>query len=1074
MASANSSLNIPSNQSPLLLLNNMSNLMSTKLDSSNFMIWKLQITAVLDAYSMLDHLDGSIPKPDQFLTAETGIQAVNPEFLVWSKKDKALLSLLYSTCSSSVLAMVVGKSSSQEVWNTLEERFTSTARSSVLNLKLELQSIKKSGNESVSSYLQRIKSVRDKLSAVGVHSDQEELTHVILKGLPKEYAPFASAIRTKDTVLSLERLIVLLQTEEQSMNEITESLPNSALAMFVSHNKPHFNGNQGSNRGRGRNSYSRGRGRNSSFNQSFSSPNPSSQYVPQYQQQQQISSTTQSPQATYQGKNERPTCQICWKMGHYAIDCYNRMNFAYQGKNPTTKLAAMASASNLHYTQGAETWLTDTGATDHITANANNLSPQAPYQGQEQVSVGNGQNLPIQNIGNSQLHTKYHKFQLRNVLHVPKIASNLLSVHKLCLDNNCSCYFDAKKLLIQDLPTGRLLYKGQSSNGVYPIQSHLFHSIANKTACVAHSISSDKWHLWHSRLGHPSSNVLHNIFPYFSTVPNSKSVIEHCHHCLAGKMHQLPFPISNKTVTSPFELIHADLWGPAPVTASNCFRFYLVFVDKFTKFTWVYLLKHKSDTFQVFTQFRAMIETQFSLPIKILRTDCGGEFLSTPFNQFCSSKGIIHQLSCPHTPQQNGVAERKHRHLVQCALALLSQSKLPLSYWSYAISTAAHIINKLPTPNLGNQSPWDALYQVAPDLSHLRTFGCECFPLLTPYNSHKLLPKTTPCVFLGYPLHTKGYYCLDPITHRLYTSRHVLFNETVFPGLSHPKVCSPTPSTSSNINSWLNILQLQHSCSHNPMLPFSPGSSQLSTGFCPNTTDNVSAPATDLISPLNRSTDTHISTGLCPIPTGTVSAPIIDLLSPLTRPIDTHVSSLDSLTLPTGPIDFAVPEPTATPASSSPVPFLTTAPTPVPEPISTDIPLPNPISHPMQTKSKNGIVKPKLTYAALVDYTLTEPPSYTVASKHSKWCTAMDEEFQALQQQATWTLVPLPDSKNVVGCKWVYKLKHHSDGSIARYKARLVAKGFHQQYGVDFEETFSPVIKPPTVRLVLSLAVSLN
>jgi hypothetical protein len=112
MAFANSSLNIPSNQSPLLLLNNMSNLMSTKLDSSNFMIWKLQITAVLDAYSMLDHLDGSIPKPNQFLTTEIGIQAVNPEFLVWSKKDKTLLSLLYSTCSSSVLVMVVGKSSS--------------------------------------------------------------------------------------------------------------------------------------------------------------------------------------------------------------------------------------------------------------------------------------------------------------------------------------------------------------------------------------------------------------------------------------------------------------------------------------------------------------------------------------------------------------------------------------------------------------------------------------------------------------------------------------------------------------------------------------------------------------------------------------------------------------------------------------------------------------------------------------------------------------------------------------------------------------------------------------------------
>jgi hypothetical protein len=128
----------------------------------------------------------------------------------------------------------------------------------------------------------------------------------------------------------------------------------------------------------------------------------------------------------------------------------------------------------------------------------------------------------------------------------------------------------------------------------------------------------------------------------------------------------------------------------------------------------------------------------------------------------------------------------------------------------------------------------------------------------------------------------------------------------------------------------------------------------------------------------------------------------------------------------------------------------------------------------MQTRSKNGIFKPKLGYTAKVDYSTTEPTSYSIASKHPQWCTAMDEEFQALHKQGTWSLVSLPPNKNVVGCKWVYKLKYNSDGTIARYKARLVAKGFHQQYGVDFDETFSPVIKPPTVRLILSLAVSLN
>ena len=130
--------------------------------------------------------------------------------------------------------------------------------------------------------------------------------------------------------------------------------------------------------------------------------------------------------------------------------------------------------------------------------------------------------------------------------------------------------------------------------------------------------------------------------------------------------------------------------------------------------------------------------------------------------------------------------------------------------------------------------------------------------------------------------------------------------------------------------------------------------------------------------------------------------------------------------------------------------------------------------HPMQTRSKCGISKPKLCYKATLDYNFTEPPTYKIASSFPNWCKAMDAEFDALQKQQTWVLVPPSPHFNLVGCKWVYKLKLHSDGSIARYKARLVAKGFHQQPGIDFTETFSPVIKPATVRLVLSIAVSLN
>jgi hypothetical protein len=348
----------------------------------------------------------------------------------------------------------------------------------------------------------------------------------------------------------------------------------------------------------------------------------------------------------------------------------------------------------------------------------------------------------------------------------------------------------------------------------------------------------------------------------------------------------------------------------------------------------------------------------------------------------------------------------------------------------------------------------ETLYHVSPNLTHLKTFGCECFPLLTPYTSHKLFPKTTPCVFIGYPLHTKGYYCLDPVTHRIYTSRHVLFNETIFPGLTHPTVNSSQFRESPSVDSWLNTLLLQHTCSHKSMV----------------------------ISPPSHESNT-ITTGQCTIPTVSIPLPVTDLNVPYNSPTDTNIYLLSSMPLPTGQNAHPAPTPTthaptAMPANPIPNTNPTTASlcnnTPSPDLPIPHIHIPSVVPQLMQTRSKNGIFKLKLTYAALIDYTITKPTSYTMASKHSGWCTTMDEEFQALKKQGTWSLVPLPISKIVVGCKWVYKLKTHSDGTIARYKARLVVKGFHQQHGIDFNETFSPVIKPPIVRLIISLVVSLN
>jgi transposase InsO family protein len=816
-------------QAPLLLLSNMANLMSVKLDSTNFIVWKHQLSSILKAYSMIDFVDGTIPSPPPFLVDAEGnyTTAVNPDFQLWNTRDQALLTLINSTLSSAVLSMVVGHNSAQAVWKTLEHRFTSTSRSNILNLKIELHNLKK-GTESVSSYLQKVKNTRDKLIAVGTLIDNEELLHIILKGLPREYGPFSSAIRTRNDPVSFEEIMVLLQTEEQSVIEMSDSGKemNAAMAMFASaapnnrnfSSQSSFYVNNSQARGRGRNNSHRGRGRFNHNHQYAQSTAPNQNHSQYSQHNQYAQSTAPNQQALNKPDGSRPQCQICGKLGHQALDCYHRMDFAYQGRHPPAKLAAMASTSN--NSQGGETWLTDTGATDHLTANLNNLTVQDPYKGSDQVAVGNGQSIPINHTGNGQLCTKFYNFRLHNLLHSSKISSNLLSVHKLCTDNNCSCYFDSNKFLIQDLPSGKVLYKGLSRNGLYPIHTHPPSSVSPPSVTASSSVSAflsskNKWQLWHQRLGHPSDRVLVSSLPSLSSCmfDRNKHVQHHCKHCLIGKMHKLPFVNSQFQSTQPLELIHSDVWGPAPVNSSDGNKYYLLFVDDFSRFSWLYLLKHKSDVFSIFKSFKATVENQFSTQIKFLRTDCGGEYTSNEFTAFCTSSGITHQLSCPHTPQQNGLVERKHRHIVECALTLLSHASLPITHWTYAVTAALHLINRLPTPRLSHKSPWEKLFHKPPDISHFRTFGCICFPHLRPYNTHKLQPRTTPCLFLGYPAHTKGYICQDPTTKRVYISRHVLFNEGEFlPDLS--LVCTPhTEPVNSTFNSLPWLLVMLHTCS---------------------------------------------------------------------------------------------------------------------------------------------------------------------------------------------------------------------------------------------------------------------
>ena len=270
----------------------------------------------------------------------------------------------------------------------------------------------------------------------------------------------------------------------------------------------------------------------------------------------------------------------------------------------------MATASNACLTQD-QPWLANSTAIDHLTSSLNQLNFPKPYHGQDQIIVGNGQNLPITYLGNASISLPHSTLHLKNVLRVPSIASNLASVHKICHDNKCWCYFDENIISIQALATGKILYQGKSEDDVYPIYPQKVSqiSLSSKTCNSATNVFVFNKTLWHLRFGHPSNQALKHLFPNVKVGLNKcTSVDNSCTQYFYGKMHNLPFPKSQFTASTPFELIHSDLWGPIPMNSINGFKYYVLFIDHFTRFTWIYLLKSKSEVFAKFVQFKAMVE----------------------------------------------------------------------------------------------------------------------------------------------------------------------------------------------------------------------------------------------------------------------------------------------------------------------------------------------------------------------------------------------------------------------------------------------------------------------------------
>ncbi|CAJ2651271.1 unnamed protein product [Trifolium pratense] len=291
--------------------------------------------------------------------------------------------------------------------------------------------------------------------------------------------------------------------------------------------------------------------------------------------------------------------------------------------------------------------------------------------------------------------------------------------------------------------------------------------------------SSSSFYLWHSRLGHVSASRLKYLASTGALGKLQTSDISDCCGCKLAKFSALPFNKSTSVSNAPFDLVHSDVWGPSSVLTKGGSRYYVCFIDDYSRYCWVYLMINRSEFYDIYRMFLAMVKTQHNAVIKCFRCDQGGEYTSNKFSELLAYDGTIHQTSCTDTPQQNGVAERKHRHIVETARSLLLSAAVPGEFWGEAIRTAVHVINKIPSSVTSGLSPFEVLYGYAPDYSYLKVFGSTYFVLLPQVERSKLCPRSAICVFLGYGDGQKGYRCYNPINKKLYVSRHVVFLEHI-------------------------------------------------------------------------------------------------------------------------------------------------------------------------------------------------------------------------------------------------------------------------------------------------------
>ena len=866
------------------------------LNGKNYPTWKVQCKMAL----MKDSLWGIVNETET-LSGDANEDA-RKKFK--ARKDRAL-AIIVLAVDPSLLYMLGNPQDPTVVWNKLEEQFQRKTWSNKLQLRRKLFSLKLKQGESVHEHTKAMTEVFEALAVIGDAVSEEDQVVYLLASLPASYDMLVTALEAQsENVPRWELVTERLRHEEQKQKEKTPTDNGKKLA-FVS-----------------------------------------------------------KQQILKKGDPKKHlTCHFCKKPGHFKRDCRKFLATQQEKRQSSNaadakKPACSESEREVLVTTHALTassrqkWIVDSGATCHMCNDKDLFSEIKGLETPQEITLGDGHVLQATAEGTVTLTTllpdgNTKECELKNVLLVPKLSYSLLSVSKASEAGKITKFDSFGCEIINN--NGKVIAFATRVGNLYCLE------VCRKTESINLAVKS-KEVLWHRRYGHIGEQKLQKMvkselvkqFDY-----DASKGIGFCETCIGGKHHRTPFDSSKTHSTELLELVHSDVCGKISEKSLGGAQYFLTFTDDKSRYSWVYILKSKDQVFDRFLEWKALVEKSSMKKIKTLRTDNGGEYTSTKFATYLKNEGIRHELTVPKTPEQNGVAERLNRTVVEMSRSMLIDAKLRKKFWAEAVSTAVYLKNRSPSKPLQNMTPYEAWHGRKPVVSHLRVFGCDAYAHIPRDERSKFDSKTRKCILLGYGEQTKGYRLYDPIQQKVLYSRDVKFNENVEEKSEH------------------STFDMEIDESYQLILDFS---------------DDIE-------------TDPETNT----------------------------------------PTVEEVPE--------QEVPII----------------------------RRSARQKDQPSYYGREECNLLQTPTtFTDAvssSDKSKWKSAMDAEVKSLEDNDVWDLVPLPAGRKTVGSKWVYKIKTGADGLVQRYKARLVAQGYTQKFGTDYDETFCPVVRQESLRVLMALSV---